>query len=104
MFFCWQLFDQETQLDWIIFHDVMATSKIYMRTLCPIRYEWVKDLLPKLHEVDVYQLSSVARNEMTTDMAGQSQNKHQAKRVSGESLPPHPRSYLETVTFGFFFF
>ncbi|XP_055513656.1 probable ATP-dependent RNA helicase DHX40 isoform X1 [Leucoraja erinacea] len=79
------LFDQETQLDWIIFHDVMATSKIYMRTLCPIRYEWVKDLLPKLHEVDVYQLSSVARNEMTTDMAGQSQNKHQAKRVSEQA-------------------
>ncbi|XP_078278402.1 putative ATP-dependent RNA helicase DHX40 isoform X2 [Rhinoraja longicauda] len=80
------LFDQETQLDWIIFHDVMATSKIYMRTMCPIRYEWVKDLLPKLHEVDVYQLSSVARNEVTTDMAGQSQNKHQAKRVSEQAL------------------
>lgn len=63
----------------------MATSKIYMRTLCPIRYEWVKDLLPKLHEVDVYQLSSVARNEVTTDMAGQSQNKHQAKRVSEQA-------------------
>ncbi|XP_062887097.1 probable ATP-dependent RNA helicase DHX40 [Mobula hypostoma] len=76
------LFDQENQLDWVIFHDVMVTSKIYMRTLCPIRYEWVKDLLPKLHEVDVYQLSSVARDEGPRDVGRQ----QQSKRTSEEAL------------------
>ncbi|XP_069768028.1 probable ATP-dependent RNA helicase DHX40 isoform X2 [Narcine bancroftii] len=80
------LFDQESQLDWIIFHDVLVTSKIYMRTLCPIRYEWVKDLLPKLHEIDVYQLSSVARDEATKRMAQQSSNRHQVKRQTEQSL------------------
>uniref|UniRef100_A0A4W3K3G4 RNA helicase n=1 Tax=Callorhinchus milii TaxID=7868 RepID=A0A4W3K3G4_CALMI len=58
------LFDQESQLDWVIFHDVLVTSKVYVRNLCPVRYEWVKDLLPKLHEIDVYQLSSVARDQV----------------------------------------
>ena len=29
-----------------------------MRTLTPIKYEWVKDLLPKLHDVDVHKLST----------------------------------------------
>ena len=29
-----------------------------MRTLCPIKYAWVKDLLPQLHDIDVYKLSS----------------------------------------------
>ncbi|XP_051891755.1 probable ATP-dependent RNA helicase DHX40 isoform X2 [Pristis pectinata] len=80
------LFEQESQLDWIIFHDVMVTSKIYMRTLCPIRYEWVKDLLPKLHEIDVYQLSSVARDEEAKDVAQQRQNKHQDERASEQTL------------------
>uniref|UniRef100_A0AAX7VKR5 RNA helicase n=1 Tax=Astatotilapia calliptera TaxID=8154 RepID=A0AAX7VKR5_ASTCA len=61
------LFDQEGELNWVIFHDVLATSRVYIRTVCPIRYEWVKDLLPKLHEVDAYELSSVAREEVTAE-------------------------------------
>lgn len=64
-FCCSKLFDQEAELNWVIFHDVLVTSRMYIRTVCPIRYEWVKDLLPKLHEVDVYELSSVAREEVT---------------------------------------
>uniref|UniRef100_A0A8C5UEQ5 RNA helicase n=1 Tax=Malurus cyaneus samueli TaxID=2593467 RepID=A0A8C5UEQ5_9PASS len=61
------LYNQETLLDWIIFHDVVVTSKIYVRTVCPVRYEWVKELLPRLHQVDAYELSSVAREEVTEE-------------------------------------
>ncbi|XP_054857708.1 probable ATP-dependent RNA helicase DHX40 [Eublepharis macularius] len=57
--------DQEAQLEWIIFHDVLVTSKVYVRTVCPVRYEWVKDLLPRLHQIDAYELSSMAREEVT---------------------------------------
>ncbi|XP_067866806.1 probable ATP-dependent RNA helicase DHX40 isoform X1 [Heterodontus francisci] len=80
------LFDQESQLDWIIFHDVMVTSKIYVRTLCPVRYEWVKDLLPKLHEIDVYQLSSVARDEMTEGTTQRRETLYKTKKQSEEAL------------------
>ncbi len=31
--------------------------QVFARTVCPIQYEWVKDMLPKLHEVDVHMLS-----------------------------------------------
>uniref|UniRef100_H3CFX3 RNA helicase n=1 Tax=Tetraodon nigroviridis TaxID=99883 RepID=H3CFX3_TETNG len=61
------VFEQEAKLNWVIFHDILVTSRVYMRTVCPIRYEWVKDLLPKLHEVDVYDLSNVAREEVTNE-------------------------------------
>ncbi|XP_051966157.1 probable ATP-dependent RNA helicase DHX40 [Xyrauchen texanus] len=74
------LFGQELQLDWIIFHDVLVTSRVYVRTVCPIRYEWVKDLLPKLHEIDVYELSSVAREEVTDAEMAQWDKKEAAKR------------------------
>uniref|UniRef100_A0AAR2K5J3 RNA helicase n=1 Tax=Pygocentrus nattereri TaxID=42514 RepID=A0AAR2K5J3_PYGNA len=70
------LFGQEAQLDWIIFHDVLVTSRVYVRTVCPIRYDWVKDLLPKLHEIDVYELSSVAREEVTDEEMAQWCNDH----------------------------
>lgn len=74
------LFENEKDLDWVMFHDVMVTSKVYIRTLCPIRYEWVKDLLPKLHEVDVYELSNVAREEVTEEEMAKWESKEATKR------------------------
>ncbi|XP_041096339.1 probable ATP-dependent RNA helicase DHX40 [Polyodon spathula] len=79
------LFEQESQMDWIIFHDVLVTSKIYVRTVCPILYEWVKDLLPKLHEIDVYELSSVAREEVTEEDVAKWEIKETAKRQKAEA-------------------
>ncbi|XP_048468497.1 probable ATP-dependent RNA helicase DHX40 isoform X3 [Rhincodon typus] len=80
------LFDQESQLDWVIFHDVIVTSKIYVRTLCPVRYEWVKDLLPKLHEVDVYQLSSIAKDEVAGSTTQQREALNKTKKQSEQTL------------------
>ncbi|XP_054651172.1 probable ATP-dependent RNA helicase DHX40 [Dunckerocampus dactyliophorus] len=74
------LFEQEMELDWILFHDVLVTSRVYVRTVCPIRYEWVKELLPKLHEVDVYELSSVARQEVTEEEMIKWESREAAKR------------------------
>ncbi|XP_020782457.2 probable ATP-dependent RNA helicase DHX40 isoform X1 [Boleophthalmus pectinirostris] len=74
------LFENEKDLDWVMFYDVLVTSKVYIRTVCPIRYEWVKDLLPKLHEVDVYELSNVAREEVTEEEMAKWENKEAAKR------------------------
>ncbi|NXE52136.1 DHX40 helicase, partial [Casuarius casuarius] len=74
------LYNQETHLEWIIFHDVTVTSKIYVRTVCPIRYEWVKDLLPKLHQIDAYELSSVAREEVTEEEITKWKYKEDLKR------------------------
>ncbi|KAI4905188.1 hypothetical protein NFI96_013904 [Prochilodus magdalenae] len=79
------LFGKEAQLDWIIFHDVLVTSRVYVRTVCPIRYDWVEDLLPKLHEIDVYELSSVAREEVTDKEMAQWEQRRTAKRQTGPS-------------------
>ncbi|XP_074536580.1 putative ATP-dependent RNA helicase DHX40 [Halichoeres trimaculatus] len=76
------LLDQETKLNWILFHDVLVTSRVYIRTVCPIQYEWVKDLLPKLHEVDAYELSSVAREEVTDEEVKKWETREAAKRKS----------------------
>ncbi|XP_017695766.1 PREDICTED: probable ATP-dependent RNA helicase DHX40 [Lepidothrix coronata] len=74
------LYNQETLLEWIIFHDVTVTSKIYVRTVCPVRYEWVKDLLPRLHQIDAYELSSVAREEVTEEEITRWKHREDLKR------------------------
>uniref|UniRef100_A0A8C3CNH7 RNA helicase n=1 Tax=Cairina moschata TaxID=8855 RepID=A0A8C3CNH7_CAIMO len=78
------LYNQETRLEWIIFHDVTVTSKIYVRTVCPVRYEWVKDLLPRLHQIDAYELSSVAREEVTEEEITKWKHKEDLKRQCGK--------------------
>ncbi|KAF4012033.1 hypothetical protein G4228_004192 [Cervus hanglu yarkandensis] len=73
------LHEQETKLEWIIFHEVLVTTKVYARIVCPIRYEWVRDLLPKLHEFNAHDLSSVARREVREDARRRWTNKENVK-------------------------
>ena len=51
------LFEQQDALDWVLYLEVVTTSRPYMRTCTPILYEWVKALLPKLHDVKAHMLS-----------------------------------------------
>ena len=51
------LFEEQLALDWVLYLEVVTTSRPYMRTCTPIQYEWVKALLPKLHDVKAHMLS-----------------------------------------------
>lgn len=62
---------------------MLVTSRVFVRTVCPIRYDWVKDLLPKLHQVDAYELSSVAKEEVTEDEIIRWEKREAAKRQQG---------------------
>lgn len=86
MYGSFKLRDQETQLEWILFHDVLVTSKVYVKTVCPVRYRWVKDLLPRLHKIDAYELSSVAREEVTEEEMAKWRTKEDLKRENGEQI------------------
>lgn len=54
--------------------------------MCPIRYEWVRDLLPKLHEFNAHDLSSVARREAREDARRRWTNKENVKHLKGEGV------------------
>lgn len=62
---------------------MLVTSRVYVRTVCPIRYDWVKDLLPRLHEIDVYDLSNVAREEVTDEEMARWEKKRVAQKQMG---------------------
>nr|XP_054503056.1 probable ATP-dependent RNA helicase DHX40 isoform X4 [Agelaius phoeniceus] len=88
------LYNQETLLEWIIFHDVAVTSKIYVRTVCPVRYEWLRELLPRLHQVDAYELSSVAREEVTEEEMARWKQREELKRQF-EGVPESSAGKME---------
>ncbi|KAK2571887.1 putative ATP-dependent RNA helicase DHX40 [Acropora cervicornis] len=72
------LFGSEDQLEWIIFHDIIWTSKIYVRTVCPVSFTQQQSILfetknllqlskpATLHEVDSYSLSGWAEGKLTS--------------------------------------
>ena len=60
------LFGQEEILDWVVYNEIIDTAKTYMRTVCPVKYAWLKDLLPRLHEIDVYKLSDCEKRRRTS--------------------------------------
>ncbi|GMH34180.1 hypothetical protein BSKO_02014 [Bryopsis sp. KO-2023] len=49
--------------EWIIYHEHVGTSRSFLRKVCPVEGEWVRDLLPRIRDVDVKRLSGGA----TTD-------------------------------------
>eukprot|EP01134_Creolimax_fragrantissima_P007349 CFRG7349T1 len=70
------LFGQESRLDWIVYGYVQTTSRAYMINICPIEASWVENLIPRLHEIDVYKLDDCGRlienkssNESPSDTA-----------------------------------
>ena len=74
------LFGKEKSLDWIIYHEIVETARTYMRMVCPIRYSWVQDLLPRLHKVDVYRLSECERRLSTGGGDGETEEPPPAKK------------------------
>ena len=55
------LFGKEDHLDWVVYYQIVDTARTYMHTVCPVKYAWIKDLLPLLQSVDPYKLSQCSR-------------------------------------------
>ncbi|MEW5299446.1 MAG: hypothetical protein WDW36_002464 [Sanguina aurantia] len=47
--------------DWIIYHELVSTSRPFLRQVCATKIEWVEKVLPKLMDIDVRRLSKTKR-------------------------------------------
>jgi len=48
--------------EWIVYHELVATTRPYLRQVCATRYEFVEGLLNKIARVDVQRLSRSGRS------------------------------------------
>ncbi|XP_065175902.1 probable ATP-dependent RNA helicase DHX40 [Sycon ciliatum] len=97
----------EDELDWIIYHDIVITNNTYMRTVCPVRYEWVKDYLPRQHDIDVAALSGGAilshwsasstmnRTKRSAEPAPDGDSSKLARRNTDSSISAAKQRYLD---------
>lgn len=42
--------------DFVLYHELIATSRPYMRNVCAVENSWVKSILQKLKELDINKL------------------------------------------------
>ena len=47
----------EVQPKWVVYQELVFTTKPFMRHACAIEYKWVQKLLPKLRQADVQGLA-----------------------------------------------
>ncbi|KAL3149932.1 hypothetical protein ABBQ38_013295 [Trebouxia sp. C0009 RCD-2024] len=43
--------------EWVIYHELISTAKVFLSRVCPVDDDWVAMILPKLRNVDVKRLS-----------------------------------------------
>ena len=82
------LFGREDSLDWVVYNEIVDTAKTYMRTVCPVKYVWLKDLLPRLHDIDVYRLSDCEKRRASVG----------GDEGVGEGVPPPAKRPAYTRT------
>ncbi|KAL4440347.1 hypothetical protein ABPG75_003348 [Micractinium tetrahymenae] len=43
--------------EWIVYHELVSTGRVYLSKVCPVEAAWVQAIVPKLENVDVNRLS-----------------------------------------------
>eukprot|EP01083_Nonionella_stella_P177873 626615_1 len=55
---------------WVVYLDILYTSKPFMRGICGIKYEWIKTLLPKMgHRIQWFEPEEKERTNDTEDLS-----------------------------------
>jgi hypothetical protein len=55
-----KLFGHEPDLNWVIFLEGVVTTRAFMRTVMPVGYSDLRDLLPRIHSITEHHLLAVS--------------------------------------------
>ncbi|KAI7837808.1 hypothetical protein COHA_008436 [Chlorella ohadii] len=43
--------------EWMVYHELVSTGRVYLSKVCPVESQWVQAILPRLEGIDVNRLS-----------------------------------------------
>ncbi|KAL4856425.1 putative pre-mRNA-splicing factor ATP-dependent RNA helicase DEAH4 [Chlorella vulgaris] len=62
--------DEEGLLpEWLVYHELVSTGKVFLSKVCPMRADWVQAILPRLENIDVNRLSGGKTREQALAVA-----------------------------------
>ncbi|CAI5937583.1 unnamed protein product [Closterium sp. NIES-64] len=90
--------DEEGLLpEWVVYQEIVATTRAFMRCVCAVDEPWVQPLLPRLHDVDVTRLSggdtaaaAAKEKQAKEDSAAQTAGVGKAAQSTGGSAVSAP--------------
>ncbi|CAI5457471.1 unnamed protein product [Closterium sp. Yama58-4] len=89
--------DEEGLLpEWVVYQEIVATTRAFMRCVCAVEEPWVQPLLPRLHDVDVTRLSggdtaaAAAKEKQAKESAAQTAGVGKAAQSTGGSVVSAP--------------
>ncbi|KAL5800658.1 hypothetical protein ACOSQ3_032290 [Xanthoceras sorbifolium] len=88
--------DEEGSLpDYVVYHELIATSRPYMRNVCAVEMAWVKPILKKLEKLDTNKLSGGSSYiEEATEIK---QTEIVEKKVDGDAVPDDRESKIKAA-------
>ncbi|KAL5732381.1 hypothetical protein ACOSP7_031728 [Xanthoceras sorbifolium] len=88
--------DEEGSLpDYVVYHELIATSRPYMRNVCAVEMAWVKPILKKLEKLDTNKLSGGSSYiEEATEIK---QTEIVEKEVDGDAVPDDRESKIKAA-------
>ncbi|KAI8112991.1 hypothetical protein M9435_002997 [Picochlorum sp. BPE23] len=48
--------------EWIIYHDLIQTSSVFLKTVTPVSSKWLPDVLDRIQTVDIHRLAGKSHN------------------------------------------
>lgn len=66
--------------DYAVYHELISTSRPFMRNVCAVDMAWVKPIMKKLEEMDVYKLSGGLEADVTKPVV------HEAHQQGNEEI------------------
>ncbi|KAK1570571.1 hypothetical protein Q3G72_003925 [Acer saccharum] len=88
--------DEEGTLpDYVVYHDLIATSRPYMRNVCAVEMAWVTPILEKLEKLDTDKLSGGSAH--IEEVAEIEQTEILDKKVDGDAVPNDRESKIKAA-------
>ncbi|KAI9156573.1 hypothetical protein LWI28_008742 [Acer negundo] len=86
--------DEEGTLpDYVVYHELIATSRPYMRNVCAVEMAWVTPILEKLEKLDTNKLSGGSAH--IEEVADIKQTEILDKKVDGDAVPDDRETILQ---------
>ncbi|KAG9147645.1 hypothetical protein Leryth_015728 [Lithospermum erythrorhizon] len=81
--------------NYVVFHELISTSRPYMRNVCSVEMRWVAPILQKIEKLDVSKLSGTSRPSKERTQEGDFSSQKEDKPIA--QAPEDPNSRIQAA-------
>ncbi|WCJ38716.1 RNA helicase family protein [Euphorbia peplus] len=83
--------------NFVVYHELIATSRSFMRDVCAVESSWVAPVLDKLKKIDINKLSGGLRQNVGDGTDGEVSDLQQKEKVASAPVPDDRESRIQAA-------